>query len=385
MRLLWINHIFIDTAMYSTFPLLLIDKLSKSGHKVHLIIPSNTKKSFLPLFNDTKYLPTIRLPVLSSLSFFLMLLFYLPKAIKNKNPDVIIGNIADYPGLIITKLFRNIKLVLDVRASIGKRGVSGLIERILYYTAIKIARAHICDGITVTSPALKEELCTLGMDRARVEVVTNGVSLDLFDYKKNIVFSRELKKELHVSEKFIVMYHGSLGPRRGLLETIEAIARIKAKHPDIFFFILGAGSYEDKLKHLIEEKSLTDNVYIHKPVSHERVPSFLSICDLGIVPLDIFSYPRTSCPLKLLECLAMEKPVITTDIPFSREILEHGKCGILIPSNNPENIVAAIEYMYERRNSLKQIGKIGRAIIEQHYTWEEKAKDLENFIGVLSK
>jgi glycosyltransferase involved in cell wall biosynthesis len=274
---------------------------------------------------------------------------------------------------------------LDVRASIGKTGVSGFVERILYYTAIKLAK-RVSDGISVASPALKEELCAYGINRARVEVITNGVSLDLFDPNKNIAFSRELRKRLNLSEKFIVMYHGSLGTLRGLPQTIEAIASIKPKHPDIIFFVLGRGrkAYEDELKNLVEEKSLKDNVYFHGAVSHELVPKFLAMCDLGIVPLAVYSFPLSSCPLKLLEYLAMAKPVISTDIPFSREIIELGTCGILIPSYKPEHIVAGIEYMYEKRSSLEQMGRIGRAIIENHYSWMEKARDFESFIGVLS-
>jgi glycosyltransferase involved in cell wall biosynthesis len=313
-----------------------------------------------------------------------MLLFYLPKAIKEKQPDIIIGNFYEYPGLIVAKLFRNTRLVLDVRASVGKTGISGLVERILYYTAIKISK-YIGDGVTVASPVLKEELCAHGIDSERVEVITNGVSLDVFDFKKNIANYGLLRKQFNLSDRFVIMYHGSLGPLRGLSQTIEAIASIKSDYPNIFFFILGSGSknYEDSLKNLIEKESLQDSVYIHEPVSYEQVPRFLSMCDLGILALATFSYPRTSCPLKLLEYLAMEKPVISTDIPFSRAIFEHGVCGMLIPSYSHEHIAAAIESLYERRNSFENMGRIGRDIVEKHYSWNEKAKDLESYLHIL--
>ena len=120
------------------------------------------------------------------------------------------------------------------------------------------------------------------------------------------------------------MYNRSLGSLRGLTETIEAIAITKPKHPDIVFFILGQCSkkYEADLKKLIEEKSIVENVYIHEAVSHEQVPKFLVMCDVGIVPLAAYSFPLSSCPLKLIEYLGMAKPVISTDIPFSRELLD---------------------------------------------------------------
>jgi glycosyltransferase involved in cell wall biosynthesis len=317
-----------------------------------------------------------------------MLLFYLPKAIKNKRPNVIIANVYDLPGMITAFLFSNIRLILDIRSSVVEKGnIGDLIKKILYQTSITLAK-HFCDGLTVASSALKEEVCRdYGLDPAKVGVVTNGVSLEIFDCEKNIISSEQLKKRLKLSKRFIIFYHGAFEDKRGLMETIEAMAKIAPRHPEILFFMLGNGSiqYVNKLRSLIEEKHLECNVCIHGPVSQEEVPKFILMCDVGIAPLATYSFPRTSCPIKLLEYLAMERPVISTDIPFSKEILSYGKCGVLISSNKPENLAIAIKHMYENRASLKQMGKIGRAIIEKHYTWGEKVKDLLNFIGARSQ
>jgi glycosyltransferase EpsD len=178
------------------------------------------------------------------------------------------------------------------------------------------------------------------------------------------------------------MYHGGIGPSRGLWQTIEAIAHINPKHPKIILFVLGTGTddYLKMLIKLVEKNSLGDNVYIHKPVNKAQVPQFVGMCDMGIDPRGISSWAMNSCPLKLLEYLAMEKPFISTNIPFSAEILAHGTCGIVIPSNKPEDIAAGVEIMYEKRNSLSRMGKTGRTIVEQYYSWDEKARDLDFFL-----
>lgn len=376
-----------DTDLYSTFPLQIIKSLRKRGHKTIFVAPSITDKTDVPSVGEMRFLPTIRLPMLSSLSFFLMLLFYIPIAIKKERPEVVVGNFFEYPGLIVTKLFRSTKLILDVRDSIENthsHAFSRLVERILYYTAISFAE-HFSDGITVASPALKEDLSRCGIASLPVEVIRNGVATEFFDYNKNNSRSIELKKQLKLSEKFVVMYHGSIGPLRGLPQTIEAIARVKLKHPDIIFFILGAGTdqYVEMLMKLVEKRSLRDNVYIHKSVNRAQVPQFLAMCDIGIDPRGISSWAWKSCPLKLLEYLSMEKPVISTNIPFSAEILRRGSCGIVIPSNEPGDIAAGIAFMHERRYSFIRMGKIGRTIVEQYYSWDGKARDLESFLGFL--
>lgn len=378
MRILWIDHIYVDAAVYSTFPLLLIDSLRKNNHEIHLVVPSIKKKNKMI---GVKYLPTIRLPLLSSLSFYLMLLFYLPKAIKKINPHAIIVDIYALPGIIPSFLFRNVKLIMDIRSSfIEIKGIRGYVKKIKYFSMIALAK-HLCNCITVTSPALKKELVDVfGADPAMVKVLTNGVSLDLFDYNKYRT-SKNFKEQLNLNEKFIVFYHGSVQwvMERGIPQTAEAIARLAPKYPEITLFLLGFNG-----KNLQNElKFLNGNVYIHGPVSHSEVPKFISMCDVGIAPFDTSSFPRTSCPLKILEYLAMEKIVIATDIPFNRELLSYGDCIFLMPSNNPENIAEAIEYVYKNKEALKRMGKIGRAIIEQHYTWESKAKDVVAFIEEL--
>jgi glycosyltransferase involved in cell wall biosynthesis len=388
LKILWIDHIYLDSALYSTFPLLLIDSLHKNNHEVRLVIPSINKKdkAIASSMTNVETLPSIRLPLLSSLSFYFMLLFYLPQAIKKTKPHAIIVDIYALPGIIPSILFRNVKVIMDVRSSfIRVKGIRGHIGKMKYFSMITLAK-HLCDRITVTSSALKEELCDVfGIDRAMVKVLTNGVSLDLFDHKKYGASSKNLKKQLNLDEKFIVFYHGSSGMLRdtardrGVPQTAEAIARLVPKYPEITLFLLGL--IDKNLQNELE--FLNGNVYIHGAVSHNEVPKFISMCDVGIAAFDTFSFPRTSCPLKILEYLAMETIVIATDIPFNRELLSYGDCIFLIPSNSPENIAEAIEYVYKNKEALKRMGKIGRTIVEQHYTWESKAKDVVAFIEEL--
>jgi glycosyltransferase involved in cell wall biosynthesis len=353
--------------------------LSENGREVQLIVPSMKKEKnpWLKPFNNTKYLPTIRSPYPASITFSILLFFYVIRALKKENSCCIIVDPSSLLGTLgILLLFRDTKLILDIRSPPVIEGVRGFLQKIQYYMALTIAK-YFYDGITVITPALKADICNrFRIDPSRVGIWTSGVSLHLFRYEKCKVASNELKKQLGLDHKFILMYHGVF--REGLQETIEAISRLAAIHHDIIFFILGTGSTEGKLKSLVREKLLEDNVYFHKPVSYEDVPKFISMCDVGIIPIPKSNYWHSSA-LKLLEYLAMEKPIIATDLPFHRQIFKYGDCGLLITSNNPENIAFAIEQMYMKRNLLKKMGKTGRSIVEQYYSWKSKAEDFERF------
>jgi glycosyltransferase involved in cell wall biosynthesis len=382
MRLFWINHIYLDTQVHSTRFIEMAKSLSEDGNEVQLIVPSVKieKNQWSNPFNNIRYIPTIRSPYPASMTFYVLLLFYLLKTLKKEKSCYLIVDPPSLPvTLVILFLFGNTKLILDIRSPPVVKGVRGFLQKMQYYVALAIAR-HFYDGITVITPALKADICSrFSIDSSKVGVWTSGVSLRVFDSEKNETAARKLKKQLNLDRKFIIMYHGAF--RDGLKESIEAIARLAPITPDIVFFILGTGPTEEKLKLLVKEKSLQDNVYFHKPVTYENVPIFVSMCDVGIIPLTNEFWHSSA--LKLLEYLAMEKPIIATDLPFHRQIFKYGECGLLISSNSPENIASAINGMRLRRDLLRSIGKIGRAIVEKHYSWKSKAEDFENFINNL--
>jgi glycosyltransferase involved in cell wall biosynthesis len=134
------------------------------------------------------------------------------------------------------------------------------------------------------------------------------------------------------------------------------------------------------MKDLIRVKRLQDNIIIHSSVEYVDVPKYIAMSDVGIVPLPNHPYWRLQSPLKLLEYLAMKKPVIATDIPAHLAAIGRAKCGVYISSIEPAEIAEAIAYTYENRDKLAEWGAIGRTIVQEKYTWEKVAADLESYL-----
>ena len=107
------------------------------------------------------------------------------------------------------------------------------------------------------------------------------------------------------------------------------------------------------------------------------------MCDVGIVPLPDIPDWRYQCALKLLEYLAMEKPVIITDIPSNRMVVGTSRCGIYTSSIKPEEIAKSIEYAYTNKESITLWGKYGKNIIRQDYSWDSIAKKLDGYLEEL--
>jgi glycosyltransferase involved in cell wall biosynthesis len=310
-------------------------------------------------------------------------------------PDFVVVDEDSLFGLIPTlRLFKLIgsKVVFDVRSTptpiknLNER--VSISQRLLAYSfsvSVMIAKKAL-DGITVLTDLMKKELCDrFDIDPDRVGVWTSGVSSTLYKPERYVSDATRLRREFGFSNRFIVSYHGAFSQSRGLIDVIKAVGMIKDQYPLVSLFLLGSGSDQTltEIQDTIKRLELERRVIVHGSVSYTQVPEFIAMCDVGIIPLPNLPQWRNQCPLKLLEYLAMEKPVILTDIPCHRVVVGTSECGIYIPSTQPSEIARAIAFAFGNRENLKERGLKGREIIEESYTWERIVENLECYLKSL--
>jgi glycosyltransferase involved in cell wall biosynthesis len=228
---------------------------------------------------------------------------------------------------------------------------------------------------------MKNEICkSFRINIAHVGVWSSGASPTIFKFEKYVDEASNLKSKLGLSGKFVVLYHGNLGPRRGLEECIDAISTVRRESPDIVLFLLGNGIVSRSLKAMVQERMIQDNVIVHDGVEYSEVPKYIAMCDVGIIPLPDLPYWRSQCPLNLLEYLAMKKPVIVSDIPANREIVGNGKFGVYLSSTEAVEIAKGMVYVYRNKEELKKSGVAARKVITEKYNWETMAMSLESYL-----
>ena len=384
-KILWIEPVRLDVDLYKSSLLGILDHLAKRGHSVSLIA-QRSKNLFRTETSVRVFsIPLRIIPAISQGLFAVILFFSLPYYIATIRPDFIIATpnvsiLGIIPGLFISKL-RKIRIVLDIRTTIVETwGFREFLKKFWFSTSILIAK-KLFDGITIITPLMKKEVCNdFDINPDKVGVWTSGVSDALFNPENSAFKKQDLRSNLGLTDKFVVFYHGVFTATRGLTETMAAIGILKDKYPNVVFFLLGTGPIVARLRALIHEEGLQNNVIIHKSVDQSEVPKFIGMSDVCIVPLPNHPYWRHQSPLKLLECLAMEKVVILTDISAHRSIVGEARCGLYIPSINPMEIAQGIERAYISQKDLEEWGKIGRKIIQEKYTWEKVAGDLENYL-----
>lgn len=386
MNILWVRWTSFDEALDRTTWLEMINELETLGHRVTLLTSYRKKKLTFGLRENLIYIPHIDIKVLRIASFLLFSYFRILLHILIRKPHIVILDIwtfwLGFPLDVFSKLrLIQTKFVIDMRTfyygvNKDKLSLKDLLVKI--YTNIGlIYNDMIHSGISVITNELKREiLFGRGKREDSVCVWTSGVSIDKFRIGMYVA-----KPDLE--GKFVVMQHGEISHNRGLYEIILAINLLRDHYPNIILFLLGSGHAEKMLKKTIQELHLQEKCILHQPVDYNEIPQYLANCNVGIMAYPKIKYWQVNNPIKLLEYLAMAKPVIVTDMPVFRNVIGAKKCGIFINSNHPQDIARAIAFCYENKKKLMEWGIKGRELVQQKYTWRRQAITLANFLNNL--
>jgi glycosyltransferase involved in cell wall biosynthesis len=164
-----------------------------------------------------------------------------------------------------------------------------------------------------------------------------------------------------------IAYAGLISRERGILELITALGLLPDRLP--VRLTLAGQFVTDSL--LREASSLpgwrrVDYVGFVNP---ETVPSLLANCRAGMVVLRPEPSFIDSLPTKLFEYMAAGIPVIASDFPMWRRIVEASQCGVLVNPLDPREISRSVEYLMSHSDACETMGLRGRAALEKQYNW----------------
>jgi len=171
-------------------------------------------------------------------------------------------------------------------------------------------------------------------------------------------------------KKNAICYIGSITKVRGLTNIIKSLEGLNVE-------LHLAGEYEplNYRKELMEIKGW-DNVIEHGFINRNKMKEILSFSNAGLV----LFYPEpnhiNAQPNKLFEYMSASVPVICSDFPLWRDIVEKNRCGILVDPSNQKEIIKAIKYILRHKQDAEQMGKNGRRAVEKIYNWKNEEKKL---------
>ncbi len=197
----------------------------------------------------------------------------------------------------------------------------------------------------------------------------NGVDLQRYE---NLPAPTEARKQLGLPEGLTAGYTGHLYEGRG----IELILDLAHRLPKVRFLMVG-GRAEDVAKRKDQAREL-GNVKFLGFVPNAELPLFQAACDVFLMPYgqkvagssgaDIAEFTN---PLKMFEYLACGRPILASDLPILREIL-NSENAVILPSGDEQAWVNTLQMLRaspDKRNALGEAGKRTAA----RFSWHSRA------------
>lgn len=111
-------------------------------------------------------------------------------------------------------------------------------------------------------------------------------------------------------------------------------------------------------------------------VMRHEVADILTSVRAGLVVLKPVEHEMLTYPIKLFEYMAAGVPVITSDFPIWREIVEKAGCGVLVDPMNPQSIADAISWIINNPDEAQAMGESGRRTVIEIFNWETEVETL---------
>lgn len=329
--------------------------LKEKGYEVHLIAPGipaqNERGIFLHgvakpqgsrlsrMVNTSKLIYHMALSIDADIYHFHdPELLPIGLLLKKRGKKVIYDAHEDLPRQLLTKHWI---------PSMLRKTLSVLIEKFENYSAKKL------DAVVAATPLIEKRFKDKGCNTINVS------NFPLLEEFLNSGFRRTPKNRN-------VCYVGGINRVRGIFEMIEGVSKANA-------ILLLGGRYADR-----KEKELVNNLqgYSHVKeldyLTRDQVAEVYSESHAGLVLLHPTKNYVDSLPVKLFEYMACGLPVIASDFPLWKEIVEDNRCGVCVDPLNTDEIAAAITRFIHNAHEAEVMGENGRQAVLRRYNWENE-------------
>jgi O-antigen/teichoic acid export membrane protein/glycosyltransferase involved in cell wall biosynthesis len=357
--------------------------LSRAGHGVTLVAPAHLPKDGIDEMHVT--LVQVRLPrsrpgrmVVGSLRILgaamraraILYHFHDPELLpvglllKTLGKTVVYDVHEDYPEQVKSKQY----LPMFLRGAVSS--LVGLAEK---------AIAARLDGVVCATDAIAAKF-----KHGRVVTVRNYSLLSRSSHPSHPTNSSlATRNPQPVAPRLpfrLVYLSGTLTPGRGVTSMVRAMELLDDRFELVLAGRFVTPEYEAEVRALAGFKRVR---YI-EPVPHGQVWGMYGECDAGLVCLLPLERYKVSLPVKMFEFMAAGLPVIASDFPLFRELVEGNGCGICVDPEAPQRIASAARLLAGDAGLVRQMGEMGRKAVLEKYNWEAEAQTLLGLYRTLS-
>lgn len=233
------------------------------------------------------------------------------------------------------------------------------IDRKIHRRIINKFLARYSDKVVAVSGTVKRDVLTYdGLAEDKVSVIYNGIDSDSFLNLNGSLIRSNLGIS---SETPVVGTVGRLTVQKGQKYLIDAVSTLRENFPQIVLLIVGDGLLRGEIEKYIRTLGLEGNVILLG--TRRDIPQLLSAMDIFVLP-SLWEGLGTA----VIEAMAAGKPIIATDIPPLREIINSEKVGILVPVKDSNAFASSIELLLHNRTLAENLGKSAKERALSHFT-----------------
>ncbi|MGH3386853.1 MAG: glycosyltransferase family 4 protein, partial [Nocardioidaceae bacterium] len=227
------------------------------------------------------------------------------------------------------------------------------------------------DVVVTLADVMRDEIVSRGIASTSVEVVPNAVDQRFLEPAPD---PAPLRHRLGIpAGQVTVGLVTTLNEYEGVDTLVDAVALLRDKGAPVHLLVVGAGPAAAALHAQVAERGVTDAATFTGRVPFSEVAAYHAAIDLFCVPRADLPVCRLVTPLKPLEAMAIGRPVVASDLPPLREIVDPGHTGALVTPGDAVALAGAIEPLLYDSDDRFRMGAAARHWVAEHRTWDTAA------------
>lgn len=348
-------------------------QMAKRGHDVSIFTSSIDSKSSIEYYGNItiyRYKSNFKIGQ-AHMSFGLI---YKP-VIADLDLDIVHSHMGNLPAPITAYLYAKMKkrpIIVTYHAD-WMGGFGGVIRR----TCVFLFNNYLCDKLLSNSDLIialsnhqVNESMFLKKYTGKIRAICNGINLNDFEIQLS---KEECRNKLKLpADKNIILFVGSLTPRKGPQILIKSMEKIIEKIPNSYLVIVGDGYYRKEIENLACELNIDKEIKFVGFVDEKSKILYYKSADIFVLP----SF-HESFGIVLLEASACGLPLVVSDLEAFKAIIKEGYNGLSTKMGEDNDLANKLIYLLENDDVRMNMGKNAKDIV-QSFSWERVADETEN-------
>lgn len=341
--------------------LALADHMVARGHEVSIMVLRPRLEEQWPTTHQVIHLNMSKNPI-----SFLAGIAQARRFLRNFQPDLVHSH--SFHANIVARLLKLLVPSIPVLSTVHNVYEGGWSRMAVYRLTDALSR-----HTTAVSQAAAERFVQFkAVPKHKCSVVTNGINTAEFAPSADRRLT--MKASMEANSDFVWLAAGRVAPAKDYPNLLEAFKQVRAIKPNAQLWIAGEPGATDSRRATQFFAGLKKDspVSVHWLGLRRDLAALLDAADAFVL-----SSAWEGMPLALAEAMAMEKPVVATDVGGVRELL--WACGSLVPPKDPGALATAmLELMHTHPEDHLTLGRAARARIQHYFNIKDKAHEWES-------